>query len=149
MRRRAARILPRKLWPAPRGTNLLFMEPLHDYSLTTEEVAEHYGLSPRSIRDHLKKGNLQGVKINRDWRCRWADVWAVEQGPTPRGDRARAYQAPLLSKTALAAKWKVSVRTVERWIDRGLPTRNVFGSVRIAPVDADLWAQREFGLGRA
>ncbi|WP_370160474.1 helix-turn-helix domain-containing protein [Limimaricola soesokkakensis] len=122
------------------------MKPLHDYSLTTEEVAEHYGLTPRTVRDHLKRGTLRGVKINRDWRCRWPDIWAAENGPTPRGNRAQAYQAPLLTKKALAARWSVSARTVERWIEQGLPTRNVFGSVRIAPIDAGEWLRRHFGL---
>ncbi|MGR3631955.1 MAG: helix-turn-helix domain-containing protein [Limimaricola soesokkakensis] len=118
----------------------------YDYSLTTRDVADHYDLSARTVRDHLVQGNLRGVKINRDWRCRWSDVWAAEQGPTPRGDRAQAYRAPLLSKKALGARWRVSERTVERWIDRGLPTRNVFGSVRIAPIDAEEWLERKFGV---
>ncbi|MFC6643897.1 MULTISPECIES: hypothetical protein [Sulfitobacter] len=49
------------------------------------------------------------------------------------------------SKKALATKWQVSERTVERWIVEGLPTRNVFGSVRIAPEDAVDWTEQTFG----
>jgi hypothetical protein len=118
----------------------------HDYLLTTQDVADHYSLSPRTVRKHLVEGALHGVRINRDWRCRWLDVWAAERGPTPRGDRAAAYRLPLLCKAALGAKWHVSERTVERWIAQGLPTRNVFGSVRIAPIDAQEWLMREFGI---
>jgi len=121
------------------------MRQLHDYSLTTEEVADHYGLTPRTVRDHLKRGTLRGVKINRDWRCSWPDVWAAEKGPTPRGERAKDYKAPLLCKKDLAVRWGVSERTVERWIEQGLPTRNAFGSVRIAAIDAEAWVQRTFG----
>ncbi|WP_417525587.1 hypothetical protein [Marinovum sp.] len=51
-----------------------------------------------------------------------------------------------MRKKTLAAKWGVSERTVERWIADGLPTRNVFGSVRIAPTDAEKWMARTFGV---
>jgi DNA-binding transcriptional regulator LsrR (DeoR family) len=64
----------------------------------------------------------------------------------PHGKRVELYKAQLLTKKALAAKWGVSERTVERWVEMGLPTRNVFGSVRIAPTDADEWMQRTFGV---
>lgn len=118
----------------------------HDYSLTTDEVAEHFDLSMGTVRHHLRLGNLHGAKRNRDWRCRWPDVWAVEKGPTPKGDRIAHYKAPLLSKRGLAAAERVSVRTVERWIEQGLPTRNVFGSVRIAAIDAKEWLKWYFGM---
>lgn len=122
------------------------MKPHHDYSLTTQNVADHFGLSAHTVRSRLVKGDLRGVKINRDWRVRWHDVWAAEKGPMPKGERIKAYQAPLLDKSALGAKWNVSRRTVERWIAKGLPTRNVFGSVRIAQVDAKEWLGQHFGL---
>ncbi|MCP1167347.1 helix-turn-helix domain-containing protein [Limimaricola litoreus] len=121
------------------------MEQTHEYMLTTDEVAAHFDLSPRTVRHHLQLGNLRGAKRNRDWRCRWPDLWAVEKGPTPKGDRAAFYKAPLLSKSGLAAKERISVRTVERWVEQGLPTRNVFGSVRIAEVDAEEWLKWYFG----
>ena len=66
-------------------------------------------------------------------------------GPAPRGARSKLYKRPLKSKKALATKWQVSERTVERWIVEGLPTRNVFGSVRIAPEDAVDWTEQTFG----
>jgi len=120
------------------------MGQTHDYSLTTREIAEHFSLSARTVRDHLQKGHLRGVRINKSWRCRWADVWAAENGPPPKGARAACYKEPLLKKKDLGDLWKVSERTVERWIEQGLPTRNVFGSVRIARIDADEWVQRMF-----
>ncbi|MHA6327088.1 helix-turn-helix domain-containing protein [Roseivivax sp. CAU 1753] len=118
----------------------------HEYNLSVSAVAEHFALSERTVRDHLKKGQLHGVQIRRQWRCSWSDVWAAEQGPAPRGKLVKAYQKNLLTKKTLAAQWNVSERTVERWIENGLPTRNVFGSVRIAPVDAMVWTQRTFGF---
>lgn len=124
------------------------MSRSHDYTLTAADVAKHYALTPRTVRARLKGADLAGVRVNRDWRCSWQDVWAAEKGPTPKGERADAYRAPLLTKKALAAKWGVSERTVERWIVDGLPTRNVFGSVRIAPVDADEWTSQAFGIER-
>ena len=126
--------------------NLRIMGQAHDYNLTAADVADHYALTPRTVRGYLKSGVLQGVRIRSEWRCSWPDVWTAEQGPMPRGKRAELYKAPLLTKNALAAKWRVSERTVERWIEAGLPTRNVFGSVRIAPVDADEWTRRTFGI---
>jgi hypothetical protein len=121
------------------------MENAHTYNISVEDVAHHYDLKPRTVRDHLKNGNLHGVRIMGKWRCSWPDIFAAEKGPMPRGERAALYKAQLLTKKALAAEWGVSERTVERWIETGLPTRNVFSSVRIAPVDADEWMQRTFG----
>jgi len=118
----------------------------HTYNVSVEDVAHHYDLKPRTVRDHLKNGNLYGVRIGGQWRCSWSDVFAAEKGPMPHGKRVELYKAQLLTKKALAAKWGVSERTVERWVEMGLPTRNVFGSVRIAPTDADEWMQRTFGV---
>jgi len=64
----------------------------------------------------------------------------------PKGAVAEQYMSPLLKKKDFAAKWGVCERKVERWIEEGLPTRNVFGSVRIAPVDGETWMRHTFGL---
>ncbi|UMA67247.1 helix-turn-helix domain-containing protein (plasmid) [Roseivivax marinus] len=126
------------------------MELAHDYTLTVADVAAHYALSRRTIRNCLKDGSLSGVQVNGQWRCSWTDVWRAEKGPMPRGKRSKAYKADLLTKRSLALEWSVSERTVERWIAAGLPTRNVFGSVRIAPVDAVEWMRQNFvGSGNA
>ena len=116
------------------------------YNLSVGDVAAHYVLTPGTIRRQLLAGALRGVRVDRIWRCSWQDVWAAEQGPAPRGQRAAHYRAPLLRKRDLVAAWGVSERTVERWIADGLPTRNVFGSVRIAPVDAGEWTRGRFGI---
>ena len=121
------------------------MNKTHPYHLSVAVVAEHFGLSARTVRDYLKSSKLAGTRIEGAWRLSWPDVWAAEQGPTPRGARQDHYTQPLLSKRQLAAQWGVSARTVERWITDGLPTRNVFGNVRIAPVDASDWTRRHFG----
>lgn len=124
--------------------NLICMEQIHEYNLTVADVAAHYALSPRTVRGHLKTAILHGVRIKGAWRCSWPNVWAAEQGPLPRGKRSEKYKCHLLTKKGLAAEWSISERTVERWITAGLPTRNVFGSVRISPVDAKEWTQRTF-----
>nr|WP_162623658.1 helix-turn-helix domain-containing protein [Paracoccus saliphilus] len=123
------------------------MKQTHDYNLTVKAVADHYSLTPGTVRAKLRAGELEGVRIGGDWRCSWQNVWAAEQGPVPRGNRADAYKKPLLTKKDLGAQWSVSERTVERWIAAGLPTRNVFGSVRIAPAEADEWVRRTFQVG--
>ena len=132
------------LWEGTFQNNLQRMELMHDYNLTVAEVAIHYALTPRTVRARLKDRSLSGVRINREWHCSWQDVWGAERGPVPRGKRSEAYKAALLTKKALAANWNISERTVERWIAAGLPTRNVFGSVRIAPVDAEEWTRQDF-----
>ncbi|WP_232796550.1 helix-turn-helix domain-containing protein [Roseovarius salinarum] len=134
------------LWAGSRQSNLRRMKQNHEYNLSVSDVAHHYDLKARTVRDHLRDGNLHGVRINGWWRCSWPDVFAAEKGPMPRGERAELYKAQLLTKKMLAAKWGVSERTVERWIETGLPTRNVFGSVRIAPADVNEWMQRSFGV---
>lgn len=120
-------------------THLLVMTDTHDFTLTVSDIAAHFSLSHRTIRDHLSSGRLKGVRIGGLWRARWRDVWSAETGPAPRGQKMDAYRQPLLTKAQLAARWAVSERTVERWIAAGLPTRNVFTNVRVAPVDAEAW----------
>lgn len=121
------------------------MKQSHPYNLSVAQVAEHFGLTPRSIRDRIKQGDLRAVRVGGEWRLSWLDVWAVEKGPVPKGNRAVDLMAPLLTKAELGALWGKSERTVERWIAAGLPTRNVFGSVRIPPADAAVWMKGTFG----
>jgi hypothetical protein len=125
------------------------MKHAHTYNLSVADIAEHYSLSPRTVRDRLQSGDLDGVRINGQWRLSWHDVLAAEQGPTPSKALISNYKKPLLSKTGLGSEWKVSKRTVERWLQAGLPTRNVFGSVRIAPYDADIWMRKQFHIPTA
>ncbi|WP_292020641.1 hypothetical protein [Maritimibacter sp. UBA3975] len=49
------------------------------------------------------------------------------------------YKADLLPKKVIAGALRVSVKTVERWIEGGLPCRNVFGVVRCNPHDVTDW----------
>jgi len=121
------------------------MKQSYPYNLSVAEVAEHFCLSPRSIRDRIKQGDLRAMRVGGEWRLRWPDVWAVEKGNMPTGNRAIDLMAPLLTKAHLGGLWGKSERTVERWIAAGLPTRNVFGNVRIAPADAEVWMHGTFG----
>lgn len=107
--------------------------------LSVQEVATHFGFRPEAVRTRINSGELRAFRVNRSYRCEWPDVWACEEGPAPRPQQPERYQAPLLSKKELAARLRVSVRTVDRWLQGGLPTRNVFGRVRVNPHDAEDW----------
>ena len=41
---------------------------------------------------------------------------------------------------------RVSVRTIERWMQDGLPTRSVGGNVRLNRSEATLWIRARFGI---
>lgn len=107
--------------------------------LSVKRVANHFALRPDTVRRRIRAGDIDAIRINRDYRLDWPDVWACEDGPMPKGTRRVRYQDPLVSKKLIAARLGVSVRTVERWIDAGLPTRNVFGAVRCNPHDVTDW----------
>jgi len=107
--------------------------------LSVEQVAGHFALRPDTVRRKIRKGEIGAIRIGRNYRLEWQEVWACEDGPSPKRGLAARYQADLLGKKSIAAALRVSVRTVERWIDDGLPTRNVFGAVRCNPHDVTDW----------
>ena len=107
--------------------------------LSVEEAASHLGLRPDTVRRKIRTGHIDAIRIGRVYRLEWQDVWACEDGPMPKRARVKRYQDDLLSKKAIAGALRVSVRTIERWIDEGLPTRNVFGVVRCNPHDVIDW----------
>ena len=105
--------------------------------LTLEEVADHWQLRPAAVRARLKHGQLPGVKVAGRYRVTWADVWACERGPRPAGALAGRYKTTLLTKRDIAQAMRVGVRTVERWMQDGLPTRPAIKNVaQIRPEDA-------------
>jgi excisionase family DNA binding protein len=122
------------------------MKQSYPFNLSVAEVAEHFGLTPRTIRERIKQGDLRAVRVGGEWRLCWPDVWAVEKGPMPKASRAVDFMVTLLTKREYGALWGKSERTVERWIAAGLPTRNVFGHAGIAPTDAAIWVKQTFGL---
>ena len=107
--------------------------------LSVEEVAAHFGLRPDTVRRKIRTGEIEATRIGRVYRVNWLSVWACEDGPMPKRARISRYQDDLLSKKAVATALRISVRTVERWIGDGLPTRNVFGTVRFNPHDVTDW----------
>ena len=113
--------------------------------LTIDDVARHFALKPDTVRRHVRSGAIPAVRIHRNYRVDWPAVWACEAGPFPRRGNLDRYKVPLLTKRDLAARLRVSARTVERWLDDGLPTRNVFGRVRVNPHDAEDWLRARFG----
>lgn len=118
----------------------------HDFALDVTAIATHFALTEATVRSYLRAGRLPGVRLKGEWKTSWDHLWAVERGPTPTSANRRAYQLPLLSKSDLARKLSTSVRTVEGWLGHGMPTRNVFTNVRIAPVDAESWLSHTCGL---
>ena len=113
--------------------------------LTIGEVASHWGLKAATVRGKIKGGELAAIRINRQFRVDWKDVWRCEQGAMPRSRQVARYEADLLSKKRVAQALNVSVRTVERWLAEGLPTRNVFGVTRMNPHDVEDWFRSHFG----
>lgn len=109
--------------------------------LSVEEVANYFGLRPDTVRRKIRAGEIEATRIGRVYRMDWRDVWACEDGPMPKRARITRYQDNLLGKKVIAGALRVSVLTVERWIDDGLPTRNVFGRVRCNPHDVTDWLQ--------
>lgn len=117
--------------------------------LTVDEVARHFAMQPDTIRRHIRKGRLDAVRMNRQFRLDWPDVWACEDASFPRGRGVDRYKMPLWTKLDLASRTRVSTRTVDRWIEEGLPTRNAFGRVRMNPHDAADWLRGHFGVDMA
>ena len=107
--------------------------------LSVEDVARHYGLRPETVRRKVRAGEICAIRMCRNYRLDWRDVWACEDGPMPNGAQIARYQDRLLSKKEIASALGVSVKTVERWIGNGLPTRAVFGAVRCNPHDVTDW----------
>ncbi|WP_417808799.1 helix-turn-helix domain-containing protein [Thioclava sp.] len=107
--------------------------------LTVKQVANHFGLRPDTIRRKARAGEISCIRIGRAYRFDWPDVWSCEDGPMPKGAMSARYQVPLVSKKQIAWSLQVSVRTVDRWLDEGLATRNVFGAVRCNPDDVADW----------
>jgi excisionase family DNA binding protein len=107
--------------------------------LSVDEVANHFGLRSDTVRRKIRTGGIEAIRIGRTYRIAWPDVWACEDGPMPKRARILRYQDDLLCKKVIAGALRVSVRTVERWIDDGLPTRNVFGAIRFNPHDVTDW----------
>jgi excisionase family DNA binding protein len=114
--------------------------------LTTAEVAHHFALTDATIRRKIRAGDLLATRDRRDYRVTWQSVWACEHGPIPKRNLCERYKEPLLSKKHLAGATGYDIRSVERWIEDGLPTRNVFGSVRVNPSDAKEWLKHARGF---
>ncbi len=58
--------------------------------LSREEVAERLGLSPLTVGDKLRAGELPGFHVGRLWRVREADLDAYVRELAEAGAAARA-----------------------------------------------------------
>lgn len=110
--------------------------------LSVEEVANHFGLRSETVRRKIRADEINAIRLRRTYRLDWPDVWAVEEGPMPRGARMARYQDRLLAKNEIATALGVSIKTVERWIAGGMPTRKAFGVVRCNPHDVSDWLRQ-------
>jgi len=111
--------------------------------LTVSRCARHFGFSTRTVYKMIKSGELPAELFGHHV-IGWPDAWACEQGPTPRAALQPRYMSDLLSRRGLAAKTGRSLRTVDRWLADGLPTRNVRESVRINALDAADWLSAHY-----
>jgi excisionase family DNA binding protein len=62
--------------------------PIGDKLLTLREAAEVLNLSTRTVREYLKRGEIQGRIIGRRWRFRRADLDAFFENAPPSWDFA-------------------------------------------------------------
>ena len=44
--------------------------------LTTQEVADHLGLTQRTIYTYIQSGSLRAIKIGREWRIKESELEA-------------------------------------------------------------------------
>lgn len=44
--------------------------------LTTQEVADHLGLTQRTIYTYIQSGSLRAVKVGREWRIKETELEA-------------------------------------------------------------------------
>lgn len=112
--------------------------------LSVAECARHFSFSEKTVYTMIKSGELPAEKFG-NYLIAWSDVWACEQAPMPRPALYPRYMSDLLNRQALAARTGRSPRTVDRWLDNGLPTRNVRDSVRINAADAADWLRAKYG----
>jgi len=61
-----------------------------DKLLTPEQVAERLQLSPFTILEYLRTERLRGVKLDRHWRVREADLQAFIEADLANGEQAQA-----------------------------------------------------------
>lgn len=115
--------------------------------LSVEQIAAHWGIRPETVRLWFAKGLIKGSRVGRQWRTTWEDVWQFEGGPMPPRSKRARYMHPPLDKPTVAQRYRVSMRTVERWLEAGLPTRSIGPLVRINEFDVADWLAARYGLG--
>lgn len=62
---------------------------------TVDQLADHYGISPDTLYDLLKSGEIVGFKIGMGWRVRLED-WSrfLEQRAQRRADEIASWDVP-------------------------------------------------------
>lgn len=122
------------------------MQDLANHLLTVGDVSGRWQLGPRTVRDMIRSGALPSCRMGRTHRIRAADMWACEDGPFPRGPAQKRALKPLMTVCDIAAPLRVDIRTVERWLAEGFPTRNVGKNVLLDEDLARAWILANKGL---
>lgn len=112
--------------------------------LSVADCARHFSFSEKTVYEMTKSGELPADQFG-SYLIAWPDIWACEQAPVPRPALYPRYMSDLLSRQTLAKRTGKSLRTVDRWLDSGLPTRNVRASVRVNADDAADWLRAKYG----
>lgn len=120
----------------------------HPDYLSVKESAEHWAYSQKLVRNWIKDGTLTVRRLGPRIFIAWPEIWKHEKGTLPRPYSAARYRTPLLDKAMLASETKVSVSTVKRWMQAGLPVRYVgpAEAVRFNRYDACEWIKANRGL---
>ena len=89
--------------------------------VTPEEVAERFRVSPKTVRDWLRSGELVGVKVGRSWRIKASDV-----------DRYLEERRLKVLRERAQAKYP----DVDTWVEARCP---ICGEAMLTPGRADNW----------
>lgn len=115
------------------------MKHIRSEFITVLECARHWGVCTKTVYNMIKSGVLPATKFCGKHQIAWPDIWACEQGHRPRKRQQGRYKIDLLSREQMVERSETSLRTVDRWLAQGLPTRNVGTCVRVNPQDAADW----------
>ena len=121
------------------------MKDLANTLLTTAEVADRWRLKAATVRKKAAAGILPAIPTGGGYRVRVEDMWACEDGPTPRAEFQQRHLEPLLTTQDLMRRTRLCEKTIGRYVKEGLPTRNVGGNVRFDYETARTWFTGKYG----
>ena len=114
--------------------------------LDIDDVSRHWKLSRATVRKHIASGHLKAVKIAGRYRMTWADVRDCENRKPPADAAPDRTRTGLMTKRDLSAVMGVSARTIERWMDAGLPVIPIGRTTRFDRSEVEAWMRARFGV---